>query len=116
MKKLNYTEGKWSLPHFVTNKDNPEACQCVFVLSEGYCGSIADISIDNGKKISDGGNDSPPLEEAIGNAKLICAAPEMYELLIKMTHQLKIMKHECKSKGYNSTIDKAESLLKKLHE
>jgi len=114
MKKLNYTKGEWHLPHFVTNKDNPESCQCVFVLNEGICGSIADIQIDNGKQISEGGNDCPPLEEAIANAKLICSAPKMYELLIKMTHQFKMIKHECKANSYNSTIEQAESLLKKL--
>jgi len=115
MKKLNYTKGEWRLPHFVVNKDNQEHCQCVFVLNEGICGSIADISINNGKEISEGGNDAPPLEEAIDNAKLICAAPEMYEMLIKMTHHFKMIKHECKTNAYNSTIEQAESLIEKLH-
>lgn len=115
MKKLKYTEGEWSLPHFVTNKDNPGACQCVFVLSEGYCGSIADIGVDNGKNVLEGGNDNPPLEEAIANAKLICAAPEMYEVLIAMTHQLKMIKKESKIGVYNSAVKQAEKLLKKIH-
>jgi hypothetical protein len=36
---------------------------------------------ENGKKISEGGNDCPPLEEAKANACLICAAPDLYEAL-----------------------------------
>jgi hypothetical protein len=115
MKKLNYSKGDWHLPHFVTNKDNPKGCQCLYILNDGYCGSIADVSVDNGKNISEGGNDSPPLEEAIANAKIICEAPNMYELIMSMLQDFKQVKHEYKVTGYNRTIDRAETLIKRLH-
>jgi len=62
------TDGEWSIPH-LSRVDI--TCNCPYILAEGYCGSIADISVDNGKKISEGGNDSPPLSEAKANGELI---------------------------------------------
>lgn len=73
-----HTPGPWSVPHFA----RPEVdCDCVYVLAEGYMGSIADVSINNGKSVSNGGNDAPPLEEAKANSRLIAAAPELYAAL-----------------------------------
>jgi len=76
--KTNFSQGEWSLPHFADPKSK---CKCVYVLSEPYCGSICDISVDNGKPISEGGNDAPPLNEAIANAYLIHAAPDSFRAL-----------------------------------
>lgn len=73
-----FTEGEWSLPHFA---DDNVKCNCVHVLADAYAGSICAISIDNGLKIADGGNDSPPLEEAKANARIIRAAPDLYKAL-----------------------------------
>lgn len=78
--ETKHTPGEWYLPHFA---DKSTSCNCPFVLSEKYAGSICVIDIDNGKPISDGGNDSPPLEEAIANAKLITAAPVLLEACIE---------------------------------
>ena len=75
---MKHTQGEWSLPHFA---DPTCKCDCRWILSEGCCGSIATINVDNGKRIIDGGNDSPPLEEAIANARLIHAAPELLTLV-----------------------------------
>ncbi|MCH7909569.1 MAG: hypothetical protein IIB38_08130 [Candidatus Hydrogenedentes bacterium] len=75
---MKHTQGEWSLPHFA---DPTCKCDCRWILSEGCCGSIATINVDNGKRIIDGGNDSPPLEEAIANARLIHAAPDMLAAL-----------------------------------
>ncbi|MPR62730.1 hypothetical protein D7027_13045 [Ochrobactrum intermedium] len=44
-------------------------------------GCIATVEVDNGRAVSDGGNDAPPLEEAVANMHLIAAAPDMYEAL-----------------------------------
>lgn len=74
-----FTKGPWEVPHFARNDVQ---CDCTGVVCEGYAGAIADIHIDNGKPINDGGNDSPPLEEAIANAHLIAAAPCMFAALI----------------------------------
>ena len=51
-------------------------------------GSVCQISIDNDKSIGDGGNDSPPLDEAIGNAYLIAAAPDLYAIVEKFSEYM----------------------------
>lgn len=73
-----YTKGAWSLPHLA---QQGAECNCAYVLSEGYAGCIAKIGVDNGKPVGEGGNDSPPLAEAIANAHLIAAAPDLLEAL-----------------------------------
>ena len=70
-----HTPGPWSLPHLA---DPKVKCNCGYVLSDMYMGSIATVNVDNSNLAQDGGNDSPPLEEAIANARLIAAAPDMY--------------------------------------
>lgn len=75
MSEPKFTKGEWSVPHFAMNDVR---CNCAYVLSEGHMGSIATVDIDNGLEIGKGGNDSPALEEAIANAHLIAAAPELY--------------------------------------
>lgn len=54
-------------------------------------GSVAQITIDNGKRISDGGNDGPPLEEAKANGRLIAAAPDMLAALKDAALQLQYL-------------------------
>jgi hypothetical protein len=64
------SEGPWHAGCLV--KEGP--CNCPWITNGAYNGSICDVSIDNGKQISDGGNDAPPLEEAKGNMNFIVAA------------------------------------------
>lgn len=73
------TQGEWSIPHLSRSDVD---CDCAYILAEGYCGSIAEISIDNGKPISDGGNDSPKLNEAQANGELITALRNNAKALI----------------------------------
>lgn len=73
-----HTPGPWLVPHMARD-DHP--CNCKSILAEGYMGAIATIQVDNGKSISEGGNDSPPLEEAKANAHLIAAAPDLLKTL-----------------------------------
>ena len=75
--------GPWSVPHLSKPEDDPTKCRCPYVLSEGYFGSICDISVDNGLKVSDGGNDSPPLEEARANGELIGIGRELIPDLLE---------------------------------
>lgn len=62
------TPGMWSEPHL---SRGDVKCDCTYVLSGCYAGSICDIQVDNEKSISDGGNDSPPIEEARANGSFI---------------------------------------------
>ena len=73
MTAATHTQGPWHAPCFATVIDG---CDCRYVLSEGYAGSICEVSIDNGiRLVTEGGNDCPPLEEAKANAHLIADAP-----------------------------------------
>lgn len=74
-----HTPGPWMPGCFVRGEDG---CQCKSILFEGYCGAIATVEMDNGRLIGEGGNDSPPREEAVANAHLISAAPDMFAALI----------------------------------
>ncbi len=73
-----HTPGPWSTPHLACEDVK---CNCAYVLSEGYAGSICTVEVGDGKRVSDGGNDCPPLEEAKANARLIAQAPDMYDAL-----------------------------------
>lgn len=65
------TQGEWGVGCFA---DPNSKCQCKYIFSEGYNGSIATISVDNGKMITDGGNDCPRIDEARANGRYIAAA------------------------------------------
>ena len=77
MSEVKFTPGPWHPGHFGSDSK----CQCRSVISENYMGCIATIEVDNGMAFSDGGNDAPPVSEAVANMHLIAAAPELYELL-----------------------------------
>lgn len=48
-------------------------CQCRSIVNEDYAGGIATVHLDNRKPISDGGNDCPPIGEAVANMALIAS-------------------------------------------
>ena len=73
-------EGATSGERHATNHfdDDTTPCNCAYVLSEGYVGSICSVSVSNNiASIADGGNDCPPRKEAAANALLIAAAPQL---------------------------------------
>jgi hypothetical protein len=72
-----HTKGEWMLPHFATADQKEDSCQCGYVLNEQYCGAIATVHFSKNKDVENG--DNPLKEEAIANAKLITAAPELLE-------------------------------------
>lgn len=77
--KGGFTPGPWSATNHFADDTTP--CNCAYVLCDGYAGSICDISVGNGLPIGEGGNDSPPREEAAANARLIASAPDLLEAL-----------------------------------
>lgn len=78
--------GPW-WPGCIVNPDTK--CQCRYILSEGYGGCIAEVDVDNGKNVTDGGNGSPSLEEAIGNANFIANSREDIPFLLKTIEDLR---------------------------
>lgn len=64
-----FTKGPW-YPGHMCNADHP--CNCKSIVAEPYMGSICTINV---------GDEDPPLAEAIANAHLIAAAPNLYEAL-----------------------------------
>ncbi len=81
-----WTKGPWIAGHH-TNPDIK--CKCRTILSEGYAGGIATIEQRIDLPIGEGGNDAPPEQEAIANARLIAAAPELAEALMPFVKYLK---------------------------
>ena len=77
---MSHTPAPWSIPHFATAKDEQD-CDCTYVLADGYFGAVCSVHINNGKRVSEGGNDCPPLDEAKANARLIAAAPDLLAAL-----------------------------------
>ena len=72
----NFTPGPWSVPHFAQPNSR---CKCGYVLVDGYCGAVATIHFSVDRRLENG--DNPPLDEAIANAQIIAAAPDMYAAL-----------------------------------
>ena len=77
MTETAHTPGPWRAGCIT---DPQSACDCASILDEGrYMGGIAQVYVHNGiDNISQGGNDCPPRDEAIANALLIAAAPDMF--------------------------------------
>ena len=74
-----WTAGPWHLPHFAKPNVN---CQCEYILAEhGGMGAIAAVycSGDGDEWMKNG--DNPKFIEAVANAHLIAAAPDLYEAL-----------------------------------
>jgi hypothetical protein len=96
MSEQKHTPGPWSVPHFALSdehwqrqgeklkeaglslSDMRNRCDCKYVLCEHYMGAICTVHVDDGKSVEDGGSDDPVMGEAIANAYLIAAAPELY--------------------------------------
>jgi hypothetical protein len=72
------TEGEWRAPHFSCDD---VGCDCPSILCDGIAGSIAAVSFDNGKRITEGGNDSPPTDEARANGRMLAASKKLAEAL-----------------------------------
>lgn len=91
MSRATHTPGPWMVGHFA---DDDHSCNCTGILSQCYMGAIAQIRIDNELPIAEGGNDSPPLEEAKANGRLIAAAPDLLAASQLALHIAEAWAHE----------------------
>lgn len=73
-----HTPGPWHAGHMT---DIDAKCNCRSVVSEHYFGAIAVIPKRSDGPLGEGGNDAPPEDEAIANARLIAAAPDLLAAL-----------------------------------
>jgi hypothetical protein len=61
------TPGPWYPGHLA---DDSSSCNCTSILAEnGLMGSIAQVTVDNGLPVGEGGNDGPSFEEAKHNLR-----------------------------------------------
>lgn len=72
-----HTPGPWSLPHFAEPGIN---CNCGYVLSDTQMGAIATVHCSGLGDFRATG-DNPRYSEAVANARLIAAAPDMLAAL-----------------------------------
>jgi len=76
--ETKFSPGPWHPGHL----GNPDLkCECRYILDEGHCGGIGEVYVNNGKPISEGGNDAPDYAEAVANMHLMAAAPDLYAAL-----------------------------------
>lgn len=50
------------------------SCECAYIFDEVHLGGVGQVFIDNGKAVSEGGNDAPSKELATAYLKLIVGA------------------------------------------
>ena len=70
-----HTPAPWTVPHFARPDVN---CQCEYVLCDHVMGAVATVHCSGE---GDCPWDNPKFEEAVANAHLIAAAPDMLEAL-----------------------------------
>lgn len=62
------SSGDWQAGH-LCDLDHP--CDCPHIFCGQYMGGIGSVTVNNGKLISEGGNDAPDIDEARANLELI---------------------------------------------
>lgn len=85
MTEAKHTPGPWSVPHFAEPDTN---CFCGYVLCDHLMGAVATVHCSG-----EGGDwqkhgDNPKFAEAVANARLIAAAPDMLGALIQVRARL----------------------------
>ncbi len=110
MKEFKGTKGEWWLPHFA---DPACGCDCGFVLNESVMGAIATVHYHKSDK-----DENPPLEEAIYNARLISASPDLLMALQKLIDVCEKVQSNCKLGEYydalKKSLDDAKVILDKI--
>ena len=62
--------------------DPDHSCNCRYIFDGGHCGGIAEIYVDNGKNVADGGNDCPKEGLAIAYLTLLVGAANALPALL----------------------------------
>jgi hypothetical protein len=75
MADSKHTPGEWSLPHFAKPEVN---CECGYVLTDGHMGAVCTVHASGDGDWQKTG-DNPKFAEAVANAYLIHAAPDLLE-------------------------------------
>lgn len=73
-----HTPGPWSLPHFAEPEVN---CQCQYILADGMMGAVASVYASGVGDDWQKHGDNPKFAEAVANAHLIAAAPDLLDAL-----------------------------------
>ncbi|WP_312418294.1 hypothetical protein [Shinella sp.] len=86
------TPGKWYPGHLGTDS----TCQCRSIVDDGsYMGAIAAVHVSNGLPVGEGGNDSPPAEEAAANMRFIAACnPVAMREVLALARQAEALQRE----------------------
>ena len=65
--------------------DDTHTCDCAYIFDDGHAGGIAQVLINNGLPVSEGGNDAPQKDLAKAYLRLLVAAanalPELLDML-----------------------------------
>ena len=86
------TPGPWYPGHLGTDS----TCQCRSIVDDGsYMGAIAAVHVSNGLPVGEGGNDSPPAEEAAANMRYIAACnPVAMREVLALARQAEALQRE----------------------
>lgn len=76
MSEHKHTPGPWSLPHFARPDVN---CECGYVLTGDMFGAVCTVHASGEGDDWQAHGDNPKFEEAVANANLISAAPDLLE-------------------------------------
>lgn len=76
-----FTAGPWSVPHFAEPDVN---CNCRYVLCDHMMGAVASVHCSGPGEDWQAHGDNPRFAEAVANAHLIAAAPDLYAALERL--------------------------------
>jgi hypothetical protein len=76
-----HTPGPWSLPHFAAPGVN---CECGYVLTDHLMGAICTVHASGEGDDWVNGGDNPKFAQAVANARLIAAAPELLQATLAL--------------------------------
>jgi hypothetical protein len=77
-RKARHTPGPWSLPHFAEPDVN---CECGYVLTDNLMGAVCTVHASGKGNDWTRHGDNPKFAEAVANARLIAAAPDLLAAL-----------------------------------